>query len=53
MMIVNLDDVLKRLKGEIIHIEDMQDLDVKVDSSTDGSLGDLSVDVKDGNTDKD
>ena len=34
---VDLDDVLKRLNEEIIHIEDMQDLDVKVDSSTDGS----------------
>ena len=47
----NLDDVLKRLNEEIIHIEDMQDLDVKVDSSTDGSL-DLSVEVPDGLPDK-
>jgi hypothetical protein len=42
---------LKRLNEEIIHIEDMQDLDVKVDSSTDGSL-DLSVEVPDGLPDK-
>ena len=48
---VDLDDVLKRLNEEIIHIEDMQDLDVKVDSSTDGSL-DLSVEVPDGLPDK-
>jgi hypothetical protein len=39
------------LNEEIIHIEDMQDLDVKVDSSTDGSL-DLSVEVPDGLPDK-
>ena len=48
MMIVDLDDVLKRLNEEIIHIEDMQDLDVKVVSSNDGSL-DLSVEVPDSN----
>ena len=42
---------MKRLNEEIIHIEDMQDLDVKVDSSTDGSL-DLSVEVPDGLPDK-
>ena len=48
---VDLDDVLKRLNEEIIHSEDMQDLDVKVDSSTDGSL-DLSVEVPDGLPDK-
>ena len=35
---VDLDDVLKRLNEEIIHIEDMQDLDVKVDEATDGNL---------------
>ena len=41
---VDLDDVLKRLNEEIIHIEDMQDLGVKVESSTDGWL-ELSCEV--------
>ena len=47
----NLDDMLERLKGEIISIEEAQDLNVKISESKDGWCH-LYCDVKESNTGK-
>ena len=47
----NLDDMLERLKGEIISVEEAQDLNVKISESKDGWCH-LYCDVKDSNTGK-
>ena len=47
----NLDDMLERLKGEIISVEEAQDLNVKISESKAGWCH-LYCDVKDSNTGK-